>query len=1266
MDYRKYGFGSDSLQTTFPPMRYMFLFIAVLGAGVALVMLSQEVNSAREDLEPIVGHTRGDEFQEENRTTWYVDDAAPDGGNGSLEDPFNKIQDAIDNADDGNTIYIYKGIYKGSFCISKSLTITGENKTRTTIDGEGAKCIIRITADDVVVENLTIQDSSEDGVGVLIQTNNVTVERTMIEQNGDGILVQRGDEIILNNNEIENNERGIVVGNGVENIKITENNITKNNEGIVIVNTTGVPSERRGPAIAFDSKRNQILMFGGKFEKDGNIFYLNETWIFDIKTQSYSQLLCDIAPVPSTTGGMVYLEDLDVFMLFGGETSDEREPNERKDTNETWYFFPKNQTWIKQDLPLSPPVRTHVRLTLDHHHEQVYMYGGHKKDGEPTSYLDDTWVYDFLSGEWSELEPATTPEGLLGGGLVCNKEYNSLIWFGGRQESDGKNVNDVWGYDIASNEWKKIETIDAPLPMRYFSMYLDEKNSKVIVFGGYDGDSGLNSTYEYNYINNEWKELSPAAFPETRWLSSCVYIGNGKGFLFGGKYAIDKAFNDIWLYDYTENEWTCLDNRMGDRKIPYCTIQYNNLEGNRICGINNRLSHGFPINASYNYWGNETGPHHATQNPDGLGDNVTEGVEFAPWLVTPNNNQKLPAEILSILPNPVIVGKTATFTGKVNDSYGEAVRYVWHSSIDGELFNDTASSFNYDSLSPGTHNISFKVMDDDGDWSDEVRTILIVHHRPKATIISITPRLVSSGKSVVFSGEGSDDGTIERYAWTSSIDGEIDNGSSSQFSTSQLSSGNHTIALRVQDNLGAWSENVYMVLMVNGVPEAHILSIVPNPGRSDEFVTFLGGGTDDGTILCYAWWSSRDGELYNGTDSSFSAMALSVGNHTITLKVQDNHEVWSNEVGSLLTISDPMEDAPDLYLGVSDIHFKSQVFRDKTTIISAFIHNNGPKAAEGTINFYHSRIGKETLIGYYNLSVPQESMNLAIMDWTPTNATEYTIIVVISDVRPADSNNDNNIASKKVKVKEQSSAPSIDAVIDTIDSPIAVIIIFAFASFVLSLAATDIGRFRLFSLFVVPFYTRLTKKDIEKDIKQQNIRGRVFQYVHDHPGASFTEIKNAIEISNGQSSYHLHVLEREGFLRSIREGSLKKFYTRNSRFPLRKYPHSNRLNRTQKRIIDLLYTSPYITQNKISQEINTTPQSVSYNVSELERRGMIKTEQQGFRKFCSLEDHYLAYMNNPHNKSSFLRQCPQCHSEIPITFPFCNNCGYKLFRQNEN
>jgi len=48
-----------------------------------------------------------------------------------------KIQDAIDLAIDGDTIYVYSGFYQENLVVSKSVIIRGEDREKTIIDGDG-------------------------------------------------------------------------------------------------------------------------------------------------------------------------------------------------------------------------------------------------------------------------------------------------------------------------------------------------------------------------------------------------------------------------------------------------------------------------------------------------------------------------------------------------------------------------------------------------------------------------------------------------------------------------------------------------------------------------------------------------------------------------------------------------------------------------------------------------------------------------------------------------------------------------------------------------------------------------------------------------------------------------------------------------------------------------------------------------------------------------------------------------------------------------
>lgn len=90
----------------------------------------------------------------------------------------------------------------------------------------------------------------------------------------------------------------------------------------------------------------------------------------------------------------------------------------------------------------------------------------------------------------------------------------------------------------------------------------------------------------------------------------------------------------------------------------------------------------------------------------------------------------------------------------------------------------------------------------------------------------------------------------------------------------------------------------------NERPHAHIDAISPQLALDTDLVSFQGHGTDDRTVHQYAWRSSLDGEFHNDSISDFEMDALTVGNHTIFFKVQDNYGVWSEEVHESLVVTE--------------------------------------------------------------------------------------------------------------------------------------------------------------------------------------------------------------------------------------------------------------------------------------------------------------------------------------------------------------------------
>lgn len=74
----------------------------------------------------------------------------------------------------------------------------------------------------------------------------------------------------------------------------------------------------------------------------------------------------------------------------------------------------------------------------------------------------------------------------------------------------------------------------------------------------------------------------------------------------------------------------------------------------------------------------------------------------------------------------------------------------------------------------------------------------------------------------------------------------------------------------------------------NQPPRAYIGDISPTQVTEGEVVRFSGYGTDaDGQAVGYRWRSDRDGQLSQLAE--FETSSLSVGEHTIYFRVQDNN-----------------------------------------------------------------------------------------------------------------------------------------------------------------------------------------------------------------------------------------------------------------------------------------------------------------------------------------------------------------------------------------
>ena len=145
---------------------------------------------------------------------------------------YTRIQDAIDNASEGDIIFVYSGIYYENVIVNKAITLIGENPDTTAVDGQGVADVFHVISEAVKISGFTIKNSGHNGISVgweISYVNNVIISNNTIINHHIGInFYYPTENNLIAGNNISFNQGGIHLNNQCNNNTIINNHLAEN------------------------------------------------------------------------------------------------------------------------------------------------------------------------------------------------------------------------------------------------------------------------------------------------------------------------------------------------------------------------------------------------------------------------------------------------------------------------------------------------------------------------------------------------------------------------------------------------------------------------------------------------------------------------------------------------------------------------------------------------------------------------------------------------------------------------------------------------------------------------------------------------------------------------------------------------------------------------------------------------------------------------------------------------------------------------------
>jgi len=150
------------------------------------------------------------------------------------------IQDGINAANLGDIIFVSSNTYYEHVLVNKTVSLIGESKDTTIVDGSGIGTVVTVVASDAEISGFTVQNGGDCGILVWNCVNNM-ISHSILKDNYNGLeLLESNSSNIFDNAIVNNSNAGLYLSQSNSN-NIT-GNVMQNNIIGVLLSSSHMPN----------------------------------------------------------------------------------------------------------------------------------------------------------------------------------------------------------------------------------------------------------------------------------------------------------------------------------------------------------------------------------------------------------------------------------------------------------------------------------------------------------------------------------------------------------------------------------------------------------------------------------------------------------------------------------------------------------------------------------------------------------------------------------------------------------------------------------------------------------------------------------------------------------------------------------------------------------------------------------------------------------------------------------------------------------------